>query len=178
MTIVKQIQDKLHYSPFQAIDPSTGTPLEEENFNPLEQATTVTFLAALYRSSRLKENAVVLAAQSQAGELLNTVFTDKFDAYQAIADYTQQSLEVIKSKLQEVANAFISIVREQPEDNRAEYLQNAFTSERDSILTLIPSQLKIEQLLNDDTINDNTNKMQGPVSTLMHKIENAFSKSD
>lgn len=178
MTIYKQIQQNLNYQELQPIDPNTGTAVNPSLFNPLQQAAVVTFLAAVYKSSRLKENASILSKQKNAGELMSMVFTDRFDAYQAIADYTGQSLETIKQELTNVASEFISIVQQQPEDNREAYLQNTMTSERDNILNFIPSQLKIEQLLNDETINDNTNKMQGPISTLMHKIENTFSTSD
>lgn len=178
MTIDKQIQEQLNYHPFQQIDAATGAPADMQSFNALEQAVTVTFLAAVYKSTRLKENAAIIAKKTDAGKLLNLLFDDKFDAYQAIADYSNQPLEPVKLQLTKVAGALINIVQQQPQETRAEYLQSTFTSERDHILTLIPSQLKIEKLLNDDTINDNTNKMQGPVSTLMHKIENTFSTSD
>jgi len=178
MTIYNQIQQNLNYQKLQPIDPNTGTAVNPTGFNPLQQAAVVTFLAAVYKSSRLKENASILSKQKNTAELLSLVFTDRFDAYQAIADFTGNSLETIKQEITNVAGVFIGIIQQQPEDSRDTYLQNTMTSERDDILNLIPSQLKIERLVNDETINDNTNKMQGPISTLMHKIENTFSTSD
>jgi len=133
MTIDKQIQEQLNYHPFQQIDAATGVPADMQSFNAFEQAITVTFLAAVYKSTRLKENAGIIAAETDAGKLLNLLFDDRFDAYQAIADYSNQPLEPVKQQLTKVAGAFIGIVQQQPQDKRADYLQNTFTSERDHI---------------------------------------------
>jgi hypothetical protein len=39
----------------------------------------------------------------------------------------------------------------------------------------LPAALQIGVLLNDDTLDDATNKMEGPISSLMQKIGAAFS---
>ena len=180
MTIAQHIQEKLNYGKLQPIDPATGLPKEQEDFKAPEQSAIVTFLAAIYKSSRAKENAQILANEKNAEQLLGAIFTDKFDAYKAIADYTNEPLETIKSRLVNVAEAFINIINEHStdKDKRAEYLQDTLTAERHIILNHIPGGLKIGELLHDETMDDNTNKMQGPISSLMHKIENTFSTSD
>jgi hypothetical protein len=58
-----------------------------------------------------------------------------------------------------------------------DYLQSTMSAQRSEILKYLPGGLKLGELLNDEGLDDNTNQMQGPVSTLMHKIENAFSTS-
>jgi hypothetical protein len=40
----------------------------------------------------------------------------------------------------------------------------------------LPEALHMGDLLHDDTLDDNTNKMEGPVSSLMRNIGSVFSK--
>jgi len=45
-------------------------------------------------------------------------------------------------------------------------------SQRHTILSHLPAVLKIGDTLNEETFDDRTNKMEGPVSSFLHKIEN------
>jgi hypothetical protein len=38
--------------------------------------------------------------------------------------------------------------------------------------------MKMGDILNDEALDDRTNKMEGPVSGFMHRIENQLSKGD
>jgi hypothetical protein len=50
-----------------------------------------------------------------------------------------------------------------------------FSNQRNNILLYLPAELKMGELLHNDTLDDNTNKMEGPVSSLMQSIGSAFS---
>jgi hypothetical protein len=39
----------------------------------------------------------------------------------------------------------------------------------------LPPALQMGDLLNDNTMDDRTNKMEGPISSMMHSIENKLS---
>ena len=51
-------------------------------------------------------------------------------------------------------------------------------SQRHNILVYLPAALYMGDVLNDEGLDDKTNKMEGPVSNLMHRIENSFSDGD
>ena len=88
---------------------------------------------------------------------------------------------MVKTKLEEVATGFLSIDEYKSNataTNEDDNFKTLLTSQRHEILRYLPGKLKIGDLLNDESLEDNTNKMEGPVSSLMHKIENAFSSAD
>ena len=50
--------------------------------------------------------------------------------------------------------------------------------QRHNILVYLPAALSMGDVLDDETLDDKTNKMEGPVSSFMHKIENTLSDGD
>lgn len=54
--------------------------------------------------------------------------------------------------------------------------KNLFQRAKNNILLYLPAVLNIGELLNDSTLDDKTNKMEGPLSSLMQNIGSAFSK--
>ena len=50
-----------------------------------------------------------------------------------------------------------------------------FSNQLNNILPYLPAALHMGDFLNDTTLDDNTNKMEGPISSLMHTIGAAFS---
>ena len=49
---------------------------------------------------------------------------------------------------------------------------------RHIILSHLPGAIEIGSILNDNTLDDRTNKMNGPVSGIMHSIEKTFASTD
>ena len=49
------------------------------------------------------------------------------------------------------------------------------SGQRHNILVYLPAALQLGDLLNDNAMDDRTNKMEGPVSNFMHNIENKLS---
>ena len=47
--------------------------------------------------------------------------------------------------------------------------------QRHNILLYLPAAMQMGDLLNDDTLDDRTNKMEGPISNFVHTIENKLS---
>ena len=70
----------------------------------------------------------------------------------------------------------VKLTRQQlPADAGIKEVKLFFSNQRNNILLYLPATLNMGSLLNDDTLDDNTNKMEGPISSLMHSIGNAFS---
>jgi hypothetical protein len=77
------------------------------------------------------------------------------------------------------ADVSIIILQEQFANNVIiDAVMSFMSGQRDNILVFLPGPLQLGEMLHDDTLDDNTNKMEGPVSSLMHKIENIFSEGE
>ena len=51
-------------------------------------------------------------------------------------------------------------------------------TQRNNILPYLPAALQTGKLLNENTLDDRTNKMKGPVSNFVHSIESMLSGAD
>ncbi len=182
MNLPTQLQEYLNYPKLQMIDANTSLPEDETTFNALTQAVLITFLAGLYKVTRTKESAAVINRQINAQQLLTAIFTNEDEVVNAVTAFTNQPNNIVKEKLLEVSTGYLAFVQLQTpgtdEIQKEDHLYNLMTAQRNEILKYLPPGLKLGDLLNDQALEDNTNKMEGPVSSLMHKIENAFSKSD
>ena len=57
----------------------------------------------------------------------------------------------------------------------AEKIRLFMSSQRHNILVHLPAALQLGDFLHDNAMDDRTNKMEGPVSNVMHTIENKLS---
>ncbi len=180
MNLPEKLQEHLAYPKLQVIDANTGLPEDTTAFNAFSQSALISFLTGLYKSTRTKETALVISDYSDAASLLSGIFKNESELADAISAYTNESAAASKEKLMEVATGWLAFQKQIPADEKAgtDHLQNLMTSQRHEILRYLPGGLKLGDLLNDDTLEDKSNKMEGPISSLMHKIENSFSTSD
>ena len=181
MNIPEQLQELLNYPVLQVIDANTGLPENAAEFDALSQSTLITFLAGLYKATRTKEGSFLVQSQETATDLLSSIFPKEEEITEKIALYNNQTIDTVKMKLDEVATGFLSIEEYKNHHigtGKDDNLKTLLTSQRHEILRYLPGNLKIGNLLNDESLQDNTNKMEGPVSSLMHKIENIFSSAD
>ena len=181
MNIPEQLQQLLNYPVLQVINPNTGLPDNTAEFDALSQSTLITFLAGLYKATRTKEGSFLVQSQESATDLLSSIFAKEEDITAKIALFTNQTTANVKVKLNEIATGFLSIkepIGIDTDTSKDDNLKTLLTSQRHEILRYLPGNLKIGNLLNDLSLEDNTNKMEGPVSSLMHKIESIFSSAD
>lgn len=83
------------------------------------------------------------------------------------------------SSLNEVARlAYQVMLREIGKDTLAtEEVTQFMVAQRHTILSHLPEVLQLGYLLGDETIDDVSNKMNGPISNLMHSLGESFSGS-
>jgi hypothetical protein len=75
-----------------------------------------------------------------------------------------------------IATETIAAMKEQLDANAdIKAVKTFFLNQRNNILPYLPTELNLGELLEDNTIDDNTNKMEGPISSLMNSIGSAFS---
>ena len=80
-------------------------------------------------------------------------------------------------KLKEVRTRITSVISTQQITKAMKMVSAAkLRRAQDRILQMRPYALKMGELLHDNTLDDNTNKMEGPISSLMQSIGSVFSK--
>lgn len=181
MNLSQDLQEYLHYPVLQKMDATTGHPENEELYDIISQSVLIVFLTGLYKATRTKEDAEEIHKQQNAKGLLDQMFEDKTTVLTVVAEFTKKPEDFINTKLEEVASSYLQMI------NQSDYvtalqkensLEAIMSSERHKILSCLPPGLKAGKLFSDESIDDNTNKMDGPISSLMNKIGDIFSSGD
>lgn len=174
------VQDNLGYPPLQKIDPNTEAVMENDNTpeeHRFSQAAIPAVLTALYKYVQTDEGATVVLRGDTSTNWVERIFAnDKHALLSNIASYSKDKSENLDHKLNQIASEAVAVTKQQlvpGADIMA--VKTFFSNQRNNILLYLPAALHMGELLKDDTLDDNTNKMEGPVSSLMHSIGNAFS---
>ena len=181
VNLIDSIQANLHYPPLQKIDPNTqevvvdNTKPDEHRFS---QAAIPAILTGLYEYVKTDAGAENVLRGDISTNWVNTIFDNtKDEVTQKIASYSFLPVEGSLERMNDIANEAIRLIREniKPRGTMMD-VKTFMADQRNTILLYLPEALHMGELLKDTTLDDNTNKMEGPVSTLMHKIGSAFSK--
>jgi len=177
--IVEVIQKNLEYPELQKIDPNIQETKDNYIQSPVEklaQAAIPAVLAGLYRLSRTAEGAAVLL-QPPKTNWLPDLFGDKKDgAVQKVAGYAGTDTAETRSQMENIATEAIRILRKDTgEDATPEKVKKYMSDHRHNILVYLPAAMAIGGMLDDEALDDRTNKMEGPVSNMVHKIEDKLS---
>lgn len=175
VNILEKIQQNLGYPKIQNIDPTTQRVLANEH--KFSQAAIPAVLTGLYRYVQKDEGAAEVLQVISSTAWLNKFFeADKNAVVQTIADYSLQSFEETETQMNAIANEAVKVVRENlPANTGIKEVKAILLNQRNNILSHLLPALNMGKYLHDDTIDDVTNKMEGPVSTLIKNIGSAFS---
>ena len=180
VNLLEIIQSQLGYPELQKMDPNqqiekteTSKPGEHE----FSQAAIPSILTALYLFSLSDEGAEKIIHGTN-----NTLWTDVIfgnnekEILQKIADYSCYSNEITKIKMDKIAVDAVNIIQKklQPEAT-IEDVKNILADQNSNVLLYLPAELQLGEMLNKGTLDDPTNKMEGPISSIMHVIGNQFS---
>lgn len=177
INLLEKTTEILGYTPLIKIDPNTeriktGTAIEQE----LAQAVIPAVLAGISEMSKSEEGIghIVRGTHTDWGQLM--FGTKKEEITGNIAGYALYDFKSTDNKINETANVAVQLIRENNTDDSGNYkmIKDFIKNQRDNILPFLPPQLHLGNLMANSTIDDKTNKMQGPVSSLMHKIEATF----
>ena len=181
INLLETVQQNLGYPQLQKIDPNTQQMVEDDN-TPAEhkfsQAALPAILMGLYKYVMTDAGADEFLQGDNATNWLKNIFPDnKKEAIETISSYAKQSGDDPIAKLKAIVTETIKVVKTNlAADAGAKEVKDFFSNQRNNILPYLPAALNMGELLHDSTMDDNTNKMEGPVSSLMHKIGSAFSK--
>jgi hypothetical protein len=179
VNLIKAIQENLGFSQLKKIDPNAQQPAiesDEDVVNKFSQAAIPAVLTALYKYVQTDEGATEFLNIKNSDNWTAKIFDDnRKEAIQTISAYAQQSNEDPVAKMNAIANEAVKVAKENlPPNADIKEVKDFFSSQRSNILLYLPAELKMGELLHDNTLDDNTNKMEGPISSLMQSIGSAF----
>lgn len=183
INLVEAIRKNLGFHQLQKIDPNTQEVKKPENLSSedyLPQAAIPTILLGLYKFSGNKEGNKAILNQTFSGDLLSTIFAArKQNVVTKVAGYTGNNTDFTAQKMEEIAREAVKVIKEHvPGDGSDSSVKTFLIDQRNTILEYLPAQLQIGSIFGDDTIDDRTHKMQGPMSSHMHWLEKFFPSTD
>jgi hypothetical protein len=182
INLLEKVQQNLGYPALQKIDPNTqqvvaGAHIPAED--KFSQAAIPAVLTAMYKYVQSDEGAMALLQGDSSTQWISKIFDDhKKEAVQTIVSYAKQSAEDPVIKMNAIAGETVRLVKENlPDSAGIKEVKAFFSNQRNNILPYLPADLNMGELLHDNTLDDNTNKMEGPISSLIKSIGTAFSTS-
>lgn len=182
INIVEAIQRKLGTRSIEKID--VNATHQSETRHPAAtdhaiQGAAAAVLVALYRFGKTDEGAANLA-HNGSGNWLQTIFVNKDEVAAArVAAYADISVEHARELMTSIADESVQEVhRNVGKDATPQKVKTYLASQRHNILAYLPAELEMGKLLDDPALDDRTNKMEGPVSSFLHWIENLMAPGD
>lgn len=179
VNLLQQVQQFLGYPELKKIDPNTGSvdSNSEVSINYFSQAAIPAVLTALYKYVQSDDGAEEVLRGDLSTDWAGKIFHEnKQEAVAKIKSFSDSGAEHATPKMNEIAATAVRIVKNNlPESATIKEVKSFFLNQRNNILPYLPPELKLGDLLNDDTVDDNVNKMEGPISSLMNSIGSAFS---
>ncbi len=182
INLLEAVQQNLGYPQLQKIDTTTDK-VAENNKTPDEdkfsQAAIPAVLTALYRYVQSDDGAEAVLNGDGILNWTARIFDDnRKEVIETISSYAAQSKEEPVAKMNAIASEAVKITKENiAADAGIKGVKAFFGAQKNNILLYLPPALNMGELLHDNTLDDNTNKMQGPISSLMNTIGAAFSTS-
>ncbi len=178
MHIVQIIQKNLGFSSLEKIDPNTQQVPGNEHLlgnNALAQAAIPAILLGIF--SRLEQNPEpeALFAIPSSGLLL-WIFGKSTEAVtEQIAVYSKIRDKHILQELEHIASESVRVVKDSLGVDPSEHTIRRFVSaNKGEVLLYLPPSLELGTILNNNNLDDRTGKMEGPVSSFMHRLEKTF----
>lgn len=180
LNILDAVQQNLGYPPLQKIDTRTDK-IKENDDTPDEfkfsQSAIPAVLTALYRFVQTDQGALDILQKDITTDWVDIIFKDNSrEAIETIVSYARLSKESSISKMNAIAGEAVKIVRDElKSDAGIKEVKQYFSHQKNHILLYLLPVLQMGNLLNDNSLDDKTNKMEGPVSSFINSIGSVFS---
>ena len=172
--IIDTIQTNLGLENIEKVDPNSQESIH--NSHSLAQAAIPTVLLGLYKYAVTEMGADEILHRDNSDWLGVFFGANKQEAVNKVSSYTGGDIADTESNMQRIADEAVRILREKAPSNATPSQAKIFImNQRSDILKRLPAELQIGDLLNDNTMDDRTNKMEGPMSNHMHWLEKLFS---
>ena len=184
MNLIDELQKATGYWLIGKVDPNTQTTKEEPAGEKelLAQSAIPVSLLGLYHYTRSKEHAQSLVGGNNSTNInwREHLYGNHADeVVSSVASYAHTSTERAEEALNLATDKAIEVVNGSLGSGAsAASIADVFKDNRSNILQHLPAGLQIGSIVNDTTLDDHTNKMEGPMSGFMHAFEKIFSDSD
>ncbi|MBK8710686.1 MAG: hypothetical protein IPL97_02200 [Niastella sp.] len=180
--IIIAVINKLGMDAFSKISPNLEKEGDVSHFNKrkkeMEQALVTSVLAGLYKFGSTDKGANYLSNNPASDDLLKDIFGEHKDGIvNALANYCNIHTSDTNELMNKIGQVAVHTLKEEAGTDAIK-IRSYLAGQRHNILVYLPPDLQVGSLIKDDTIDDNTNKMEGPVSGLMHFFENLFAEKD
>jgi hypothetical protein len=171
--LVESVQKNLGYAPLQKVDPNTQEIKEFKKLDAsqrLAQAAIPAVIAAMIKYSDSPEGETLLSGEA---DCMNNLYHEKQqEAIKTVSDYAGVEKTEAEEQMRNICTESTKLLREGIKQGEAEKLRTFMNSQRHNVLAYLPAALNMGYILNEETFDDRTNKMEGPVSGFLHRIEN------
>ena len=184
MNLIDELQKATGYRLIGKVDPNTQTTKEEpaNEKELLAQSAIPVSLLGLYHYTRSNEQAQSLVGGNNSTNInwREHLYGNHADeVVNSVAAYAHTSTERAEEALNLATDKAVEVVNGSLGSNAsATAIADVFKDNRSNILQHLPAGLQIGSIVNDTTLDDHTNKMEGPMSGIMHAFEKIFSDSD
>ena len=176
--IIQEVKNRLGNTSVPKIDPNTQEPIKEEQAShDVASATIPVVLFGFYKNTRNEHDANKLMEKSNEGSLKRLFREHTEDIINAVSNYSSTSADDARNTMEKTVAVVKDIVEQSIKSMNGTAIVNFFTDQRTNILKHLPAELHAGELINDPAMDDRTNKMEGPMSGMMHIIEKIFSST-
>jgi hypothetical protein len=137
-------------------------------------------LAAFGQYVQSDEGASDFLQNTHTGNWIQKIFGDRQDeVVHAVSNFTDNVNEDPYFQMQAVADVIVMTTREQlPENATPKDVKDFYHNEKMDFLSYLLPELKVGVLLGDESADDGTHKMDGPLSGLVQSIGAAFDNAE
>ena len=182
MNLIETLTKHFGYDPLAMIDPNTQDVVHkngEADLHRFSQAGIPAILVGFHRLLASDAGTEEILHPSNSTNWVSTIFgneaTEVVKRVNAYSGFDQAGTE---AKLNDIAAKAASLINEAAPSAKPVDIKAVLESQIDNILTYLPPSLHLGDLLNENTLDDRTHKMEGPISSLIQAIGSGFSKPD
>lgn len=179
--ILEAVRQHLGHEPLQKVDPNLQEVKHAEELSAdgkLAQAAIPAVLTALLMFTKSDTGATQVLNHSRIG-LEDLFMGKKSQVVRSVAEYAGASTAEVEGTMEKITQEAVSIILNAAgEEPTADKIRNYLAGQRHTILTHLPASMQLGKVLGDNSLDDRTNKMEGPMSNIAHAIESALSGSE
>lgn len=179
-SLIESIQKNLGFPELTKIDPNTQQATAGEAVQPVKhfgQAAIPAVLTGLYKLGSTEHGADQILRGNTSAGWLDVLFGDnKQNAVQQVASYSGEEGSSAAQHMEGIAQEAVKLIRQNlPANATFADVKTFIADQRSEILKYLPGELQMGKVMNDNTLDDRSNKMEGPMSNSMHFFEKLFS---
>lgn len=179
--ILEAVRQHLGHGPIQKVDPNSQEAKHVETLSAdgkLAQAAIPAVLTAFSVFAKSDNGAQQVLRRANIS--LEDLFAgNKEQVIKSVAAYSGASAAEVEGTMEKITQEATAItLNAAGVDPTEEKIRSYLAGQRHNILTRLPASLQLGKMLDDNSLDDRTNKMEGPMSNIAHAIENALSGSE